>query len=549
MNLLQLKLQGLWNSLRQGSPWGTLLVLSLVILMAWGEIVGVQKALAFLGSFGDIGESVAKRTLESALIVLTSGVAFSAITTAISVMYLSDDLNFLLAQPIAVGRVFALKVAETFISAAGGAALLTLPGLLTVGYFYSAPLWFYPVALFLVILIYSLPVGLGASVAVILMRLAPAGKVREVATGLGVVLSGALIYFARALKPEQLLNVTSPEQFDRLLNQFAGGEDTLLPPALAARALWDAAHGQFNTAIWGLALLSVVMLWIAGALAAMAYREGWVRGLESGTTTLNLDQRRASIGERLFAKMGQIGHILYKDIRLQLRDATQWSQLLILVALAGVYLVSIRAYPLDGVLGTQRFRNVIGYLQLAFQGFVVAGVGIRTAFPAISLEGYAYWLLQTTPLSTSRLVIGKFIASVPPLLILTGIMAWQSAVILKLSPLVATTTIMVGISSAIVVSALGVGLGAAFPRFKADSPSEIPMSPGGLLYMLLSLAYTGLLALIMARPAYLSITQDIKGYWNTAEGGIILILYLGITVLCTVWPLWYGIRKLDRIHD
>jgi ABC-2 type transport system permease protein len=571
-SLLLLKTRSLLNSFARGSKSGALFILLLVILVVWGEVAGTLRAVDFLIHFDtikvgpNIGLIILQRLLEGAFIVLSAGVAFSAITTALSTLYLSDDLNFLLAQPISAVRVFSQKLLETFLSSAGLAALLTLPAVLALGAAFAAPWWFYPLSIWLTLIVYALPVGFGAMIAVFLMRFAPAGKVREIATGIGVILSAGLIYFVRALKPEDLLKLISNpnlsseqavklgEQFNKLLEQYAGSQDTLMPPALAARALWSASQGEFSTAILGLSIVGVVSLLVAGWLAALAYREGWVRGLEGTLSKLNTKVLTASAGERFFARFGQMGHILYRDIRLLFRDATQWSQLLILVALVGVYLISIRAYPLEGLLGTPKFRNVVGYLQLAFQSFVIAGIGIRVAFPAVSLEGYGYWILRTGPINIRDLVLWKYFAALPPMLIITVIMAVQSSNLLQTSPMIRSITLMVGISSALVITALGVGLGAAFPRFKADNPSEIPMSPGGLLYMLLSLAFATLLALLMAVPAFFTITMQES--FNTAtqlsywlhDGLWILLVYLAATVVGVIWPLTHGINKLS-VHE
>ncbi|GGJ40992.1 putative ABC transporter permease subunit [Deinococcus roseus] len=548
--LLQLKLTGLWNAVRTGNRFGYGVVLLIGLAMVLGEWIGVHKALDFLDRYGEgIGFSIAKRFLEAGVVVLSAGVTFTSITTAISTVYLSDDLNFLLTQPISTLRVFGLKLLETFLSAAGVPALLTIPAILSIGAYFHAPGWYYLLSTWLILIVYMLPVAMGCLIAVLLMRFAPVGKVKEVATGMGVLLSAGLVYIIRALKPEALLKVTDPQQFDRLLAQFVGNEDTLMPPALAARALWDASQGHFNTAALGVSLISVVALWLAGFMAVVAYREGWIRGLEGTTRALNGKVLLASWGERLYGKLGSIGHILYKDLRLIMRDATQWSQLLVLVALVGVYLVSLSSYPLDGALGVPRFRNVIGFLQLVFQGFLVAGIGIRMAFPVISLEGYGFWLLQTAPVTYTRMVVGKFMGALIPMMAVSVVLAWQTAIILKLGEVMTIALWTVAISSTMVITALGVSLGAAFPRFRADNPSEIAMSPGGILYMVLSMVYVGLLAVIMARPASVIILQGKNVYWTTPEGLLLLGLIGIITVVVTVGSLWWGIRALDRLNQ
>ncbi|WP_029479804.1 putative ABC transporter permease subunit [Deinococcus marmoris] len=140
-SLVGLKLTALRHTLRRGPKWGYAFVAVLAVLLVWGEVYGTWRALNFLGSFGSIGTNVFARVLEIGLITLSSGVTFSATTAAISTLYLSEDLNFLLTQPIKTWRVFALKVSETFLNTALVPAFLTIPLLLTVGVYFHAPIW------------------------------------------------------------------------------------------------------------------------------------------------------------------------------------------------------------------------------------------------------------------------------------------------------------------------------------------------------------------------------------------------------------------------
>ncbi|MFC6660442.1 putative ABC transporter permease subunit [Deinococcus multiflagellatus] len=113
-----LKLRALRRTVQRAPKWGYALVGLLALLLLTAEVYGSWRALTFLGRYGDIGLNVFARVLEIGLITLSSGVTFSATTAAISTLYLSDDLNFLLAQPLSAVRVFALKVTETFLNAA-----------------------------------------------------------------------------------------------------------------------------------------------------------------------------------------------------------------------------------------------------------------------------------------------------------------------------------------------------------------------------------------------------------------------------------------------
>ena len=568
-SLLGVKWLSLKNSVLRGNRWSYLAVLIFVLLVAWGEYAGTTRALEYVCDAGRgfldfnrkcsfIGTSIASRVLENGLLVLGAGVTFSAITTAITTLYTSDDLNFLLAQPLPSARVFAVKLFDTYLSAAGIPSLLLVAPLMALGVFFQAAWWYFPLALLAAFITFALPVGLGATIAIGLMRLSPAGRVKEVATGLGVVMSAGLVYVIRAARPEDLLkqlnNIAADDNaIDKIVEQFGGAGNPFLPSSWASTFIWSSARGDFNNGIIFLTVLAILLMLIAHWLATKAYLEGWVRGLESSRVKLDPTKRQASVFENLLGRFGAAGHLITKDVRLLFRDATQWSQLLILVALGGVYVVSVRAVPgLDAGNAEQAklYKNALGFLTIAFQGFVIAGVGVRMAFPSISLEGSGYWLLRTSPLSAQQIVMAKFWGALPPTLLLALCLGWFAARSLDLTPIITAMSVLVGFSSAFVMTGLGVGIGAAVPRFKFDNPAEVAVSAGGLIYMGSAIIFGGILTVIAARPAYVSIS-DVRysqglEYFGSSEGLLILGLMFILSILGTILPMWFGWTRLDK---
>ncbi|WP_233554666.1 putative ABC transporter permease subunit [Deinococcus cavernae] len=548
-NLLNLKTTALRNAFRKAPKWGFMLVAGLALLLGWAEVYGTWKALNFLGQFGDIGTNVFARVLEIGLITLSSGVTFSATTTAIQTLYLSDDLNFLLTQPLATRRVFGLKVFETFLNTALVPTFLMIPLLFTVGVFFHAPLWAYAAMLLAALLTFAAPVGLGALLAVGLMRVAPVGRVREVSTALGVLFSAGLVYAIRALRPEVIVQkMQDPSRFEELLRNFASPSSPLLPPSWASQGIWQAAHGQLSGSLLPLTALTGALLVAATLLATRAYQEGWARALDSSQPKLDPSPRRASRLENTFARLGAGGSLAFKDLRVTLRDPTQWSQLLVVVALAGVYLVSVKAVPIP----MAQFRGILGYVQLAFQGFIIAGVAVRLAFPAVSTEARAYWLLRTAPISPRQIVTSKFWGVLPTTALLGLVMGIASAHAMNLGATLMLLSVLVSLSNALVITALGVGLGAAAPKFDADNPAEIGVSPGGLAFMGLSLAYSVLCLLLLAKPAAASVLRPnlypAYSALATPEGLAGLVGLLVATVLGTWLSLKTGWERLDRLE-
>ena len=547
-SLLRLKWTALRHAAQRAPKWGFVLVGALAALLVWAEVYGTWRALTFLGTFGDIGTNVFARVLEVGLITLTSGVTFSATTAAIQTLYLSDDLNFLLAQPLATRRVFGLKVFETFLNTALVPTFLTVPLILTVAAYFHAPAWAYPLMLGTVLLSFAAPVGLGALLAVLLMRVAPVGRVREVSTALGVLISAGLVYAIRALRPEVLVQrMQDPERFEDLLRNFAAPTSPLLPPAWAAQALWQAAHGALSASLLPLVGLTAALLVGATLLATRAYQEGWARALDSSRPKLDPTPKRAGWAERRLGRLGPGGVLASKDGRVTFRDPTQWSQLLVVAALAGVYLISVKAVPVP----VPQFRGILGYIQLAFQGFIIAGVAVRLAFPAVSTEGRAYWLLRTAPVSPRQIVLSKFWGALPVTLILGLVMGLASARAMDLGPVLLLLSALVSVSNALVITALGVGLGAAAPRFDADNPAEIGVSAGGLAFMGLSLAYSVLCLLLLARPAAGSVLRpDLFPGLSalTTPEGLLGLLGLGLATTLGTWlSLRLGWQRLDAL--
>ena len=161
------------------------------------------------------------------------------------------------------------------------------------------------------------------------------------------------------------------------------------------------------------------------------YFEGWSKAQESrqGRRKFVWFDRLLDAATRLFPETTRA--IMIKDIKTFLRDTTQWSQLFLLLALIVVYLYNFKVLPLDrspmpaGVL-----RTLVSFANLALAGFVLSAVAVRFAFPAISLEGKAFWILQSAPISLRALLWSKFWLIFVPLFLLGELLVFLSNLLL-----------------------------------------------------------------------------------------------------------------------
>jgi ABC-2 type transport system permease protein len=185
-----------------------------------------------------------------------------------------------------------------------------------------------------------------------------------------------------------------------------------------------------------------------------------------------------------------------KEVRTLTRDVAQWSQLFLMAALLFLYLYNIRMLPLGG----DARATIVAYANLGMAGFVIAAICLRFAYPSVSYEGKAFWMLQTAPVSVRRFLLVKVFVYAAPLTILSLVLTAFADVLLHADGIVWTWTLLGASMLGVTLVALGVGLGAIAPNFAAENPLQVGLSLGGFGYMAAALAYVAAIMLLMARP-------------------------------------------------
>jgi ABC-2 type transport system permease protein len=238
-----------------------------------------------------------------------------------------------------------------------------------------------------------------------------------------------------------------------------------------------------------------------------------------------------------------------KDFRAFFRDNSQWSQLLLIGALVIVYLFNYSVLPLERIrIPTFYLQNLVAFLNIGLAGFVLAAVGVRFVFPAVSSEGDSFWIMQSAPVSARRFLWSKFFFYLGPLLLLGLILTILSNELLEVSTLMGWLAPVTIFCIVFGVTALGVGMGAAFPNFKSENLAQVATGFGGLLYMILAMGFIALVVVLEAGPVYTLFMSQVRrqpldlSQWLYIGGAILLIGL--INVAAVFLPMSYGIRKL-----
>jgi ABC-2 type transport system permease protein len=236
--------------------------------------------------------------------------------------------------------------------------------------------------------------------------------------------------------------------------------------------------------------------------------------------------------------------LLVKDLKVFLRDVTQWSQLLLLLALVMVYLYNFRVLDLERIpYMSGVIKNFYAFLNLGLAGFVMATVSARFVFPAVSAEGAAFWIIQSAPISFKDFLWSKFWTGLLPVLLLSFTLTVTANEFLGVDPFlkVVTATAIVFMSVALV--GLATGLGARYPRFSADNATQVAGSPGGVAYMIVAVSYIIVMIVLLGWPSslYLWRMSRIRPF-QAYEMVLISSCFCSAAVL-SIWAWLYGMRS------
>jgi ABC-2 type transport system permease protein len=190
------------------------------------------------------------------------------------------------------------------------------------------------------------------------------------------------------------------------------------------------------------------------------------------------------------------GLLLAKDVTVFLRDATQWSQLLLIGALVGIYVYNFSALPLDDDSPLAvAMRDLAALLNLGLGAFVTTAVAVRFVYPVPSLEGRAWWIVRTAPIGLERIWWAKFWIGFVPLLGLAAALVLVTNTMLGVAPLVTAVFLLSLVALVAAEVSLGLWLGARYATLDTRNAAQIATSFGAIVYMLASL---GLIALVVA---------------------------------------------------
>ncbi|MFI5119484.1 MAG: hypothetical protein ACHQM4_03680 [Thermoanaerobaculia bacterium] len=457
-----------------------------------------------------------------------------SLTTAISTLFLSEELGALCVLPLSHRRLVLRQAALTLALASAPALLLSVPALLVASLASGRPsLAFASAAVPLAGLI-LLAGAAGIAAALLLVRLVPPRRARLLAAFLSATgLAVALVGF-RAARPERLLDPLEALSVVTRLGAARPFPPGLDPAAWAARAATRGLFGDAGGLVPGAVLL---LAGLAGFLLVPAtlwrlhlhvFRDSW-----PGSAAPAGAPRRGPEARSLGAVL------LRAETASLLRDASTPAQLGSLAAVFLLDLMNVRLLP-----GTDATaRDLVAGLQTGLSLFLVSALSLRFAYPSVSTDGRAALVLRTLPLDPRRHLFVRWAVRALPAAGVALALTGASLVVLRPEKTAWALALVAAFAGSLAIPALHVGLGALFPRYDAPNAVSVALSTGGLFALVFSTGLSLFSTLVVSSELQTLLGTLLK---IRMEPWPLLTGFLLLAAAAAIAPMMLAARSLER---
>jgi ABC-2 type transport system permease protein len=505
----------------------------------------------YVASLQDIGFLLIDRLVSTGFLAFFVMLVISSFIASIATMFRSEETEYLFSTPLGVFDLFTGKFIDTAMYSSWAVLVMALPILYAYARIRQFGIVEYALGgVFVLVPFLLIAVSIGTIIAIAATFLSRRMSMKALIP-VGAAVFGGLVYAFIAFSGPNQLQIPFNEDFRALnlfINNFHMNSYPFTPNFWLVEGLRSLDLHQY----WGFLLYSSALVTTAAFFMVIAFSMGmklffpaWLVSLEERPGRGASRVRSSRVFEAIAPARSQMLSLFGKDALVFVRDPSQWAQLFLILALLSVYFFNLRYVPLD--IEIEKWRTIVAMMNLGFSGFILATLAVRFIYPSLSMEGDAFWVIGTAPISLETLFREKFWSALLTLFIIAEPVAVLSGLLLHLDGFYLVMTVGGIFLMSAALSCIAVGFGAAFPVFNEPDPSRIASSPGGILTIVVSLAYVGVMTGLIALPLYLY-----TGY--LVSGGIYPLLPIGVCASAIVLlnagailiPLRFGSASLAR---
>ena len=500
-------------------------------------IAAIQEKLEFLAPF------MLQQLIHTLFLSFFGLLALSSMSSAISGFYMSREIPFLVTAPVSPTAFILQRFTLVFFQSSwmilifGAPPFFAYAGRLGLGWDFIAG---WALAFFLLV---TIPVVLGSTLGMLLMKFLPASRVNQAVSFISLAVAALIIMLFRMSRPERLFMDVPTEDVMDFVQAMTVPESPFMPTSWATRAVISLSTEGARGIYWG----NILTLFIASIITIIIFYvvfRCFYRGSLAtvGEGKAKKQRKEITLVERIMGRYNPVtGAYLTKDILLFTRDPSRWTQLFLLGALVVLYVYNAYSFPMGGMF----YRNLVAFLNLAISGFVLSALCVRFVFPSVSLEGQSLWITLSSPVSMKRFFMAKYLFAALPLCLVSLILSITTNLVMGVRGGMMLLCTAASLAMALALTGLSLGMGAMYPRFDFENEAQIPASSGGVASMILSLGYIGFMVVFLAAPVYRLFAHRMGLSALTSGDALFGLLGAGLlSILVATVPLGIGLKKV-----
>jgi ABC-2 type transport system permease protein len=515
----------------------------------WAALfAGALKSFAFLKKYPDIREDIIYSGVALLFMAMTVLLVFSGAVISLGSLFKNAETAFFMSKPVPPGSIYAYKTFDGLVFSSWAFLVMGMPPLLAYGIDVGAPAIYY-IGLPLFLVPFTLmTASAGTFIGLVITGLLPKQRGRVVIyAGAAVLIVGAI--FALKVLSTGSEGLPLEEWKEDVLGRLHFLRSRHLPHGWLTRGILMLAAGRASDALipWLAATSSGILAYLFGDFVA---RKVYARAYSSaasggGTKRYRRDVIAGAVG--VIAKpVGRASALFVsKDMRVFLRDPSQWSQVLIFFGLLAIYILNLR--NLRYSLPEGFWQHLVSTLNLGAASLTLGTLTTRFIFPQISLEGRRFWVLGLAPVKRREILYGKFAFSLGGTLVIAEVLIIFSNAMLRMPAGVFIVQMIAAALICVGLTGLAVGLGAMFPDYRETNPARIVSGFGGTLTLILSVVFIATVVAAVGGLSYMRLVSSSIGPRAFVKWGALTVGFACVsTALAAGLPLYYGARALDK---
>ncbi len=196
-------------------------------------------------------------------------------------------------------------------------------------------------------------------------------------------------------------------------------------------------------------------------------------------------------------------------------------------------------------------KNVYALVNLAMAGFVMATVSVRFVFPAVSSEGAAFWIVRKAPISMRDFLWSKFWTGFVPVFVMTETLTVAANELLGVDPILKAVCAATILFLSFALVGMATGMGARYPRFGAENPTQVAGSYGGVTFMIFAVAIIVVTCVLVGWPSSVYLWHRTRAAALAPEARWMIGACFGAAITLNLVTWWRsmasGVRALEEL--